>query len=80
MTIIPTNDNGAPLWSTFAITGYLQVIYLHISVKFLHELFLLLLSHINFLHVVPEVLVFEGRELFDLGQNCLETSMREKNT
>lgn len=43
-----------------------RVIYLHVSVDFLHELLLLLLGHINLLHVVPEVHVLEGRKLFSL--------------
>lgn len=40
--------------------------YLHIPVQLLHELLLLLLGDINFLHVVSEVHVLEGRELLDL--------------
>lgn len=43
-----------------------HIAHLHVSVDFLHELFLLLLSHINLLHVVPEVHVLKSRKLLFL--------------
>ena len=40
--------------------------YLHIPIQFFHNLLLLLISYINFLHVVSEVHVLEGREFLAL--------------
>lgn len=56
---------AATVWWRRATT-FKQVAYLHVSVEFLHELLLLLLGHINLLHVVPEVHVLEGGKLFSL--------------
>lgn len=48
-----------------------QLTHLHVSVELLHELLLLLLAYEHLLHVVPEVHVLEGGQLFPL-QNKIQ--------
>lgn len=53
----------------------LQPTHLHVPVDFLHELLLVLLCHVDLLHVVPEVHVFEGGKLLHLQEvNALSAS------
>lgn len=43
-----------------------QLPYLDISAKFIQDLLLLLLAHVNLLHVIPEVHIFKRWELLHL--------------
>lgn len=40
--------------------------YVHVSVELLHDLLLLFITHINLLHVIPEVCVLISGKLFYL--------------
>lgn len=43
-----------------------QSSHLDISVELVHDLLLLLVAHVNFLHVIPEVYIFISGQLLHL--------------